>query len=313
MEYERIYSTFFKRIFAFTIDLFPLAVISFPLLYSMKDFFIENNNIGVGVFWIIALIYFSYSNSKYTDGQSLGKKFMKLQVVDLNNNTLSILGSLKRYFLLTFPLYFSDFEFTKDTNNIAFGLASFLSNLILFTNVLFFIINKRTRETFNDYITKTIVVNYYRDPKVKLESQISTKGLKITGAVISILALISIIFYINNYQTYSELSQVSDKVGEIEEIRNYNLSETFIATGKPKNTKMYNLSLTIPMKYNLDSLSKIPPLSNAVRILVNDKIIGQNDSTIIVLNINQGVNFGLLKEQKNIKVNTTIGELKFSL
>lgn len=311
MEQERIYSTFFKRIFAFIIDLIPIGVISLIILFVAKDFFSTHQNLGVTFFWALAILYYGISNSKYFNGQSFGKSYFKYQVTDCNGNTLEFSKSFLRAFIFTAPLFINDYTFSKNDSNILLEITKFISGIVWFINVLFFVINSKTRESLHDYISNSFVVDYYRDSKINIESNISKKNLNIVLVVCSISTALSIGYYFQNKNQFIELDRVSDKIEQINDIESYSLSKSLYDSDNSKNLPQYNITLHISNKYSLDSnVKKITPLYNVFEVLARDEKVGANDSTVIVLSISQGYQFGLIKNTRSIEQISNIQELK---
>jgi len=118
---------FFSRLFALLIDL----VIFFGTYFFLRFFHLENLTIFLFIF------YFSYLNSIF--GQTLGKKILKIKVVDKNLKTPSLFSSFIR-------------EISK----------FFISPILLNLGFLWMIIDK-DKQTWHDKIAKTYVIRLNKD------------------------------------------------------------------------------------------------------------------------------------------------------
>ncbi|MEN6389488.1 MAG: RDD family protein [Syntrophomonas sp.] len=151
---EQKISGFWRRLAALAIDVLVLAAIGFVV---GTIFFNALAQLGSQGFWVglfIAVIYFSWMNSSFNNGQTIGKRVMKIRVVDALGNTISLGRSIKRSALLLVPFMYSSVE--QVSLDLVFkAVALFVTVAIVYL----YIFNNRTRQTVHDLALKTFVVH----------------------------------------------------------------------------------------------------------------------------------------------------------
>jgi hypothetical protein len=99
-------------------------------------------------------------NSSITGGQTIGKKALKLRVVDSNNTPISLGKSLIRYFILGMPLFLNG---AQVSNEVMLSFLVYPLSLIifggLFSILYLYIFNRITRQSLHDLAVGTYVVN----------------------------------------------------------------------------------------------------------------------------------------------------------
>lgn len=153
-------SGFWRRIGALFIDTLILGVAGLVLGLFLESFFVQIGGWGRLVGFSIALIYFGVMNSSISGGQTIGKKALKIRVVDFNNAPLSLGKSLLRYVILAIPFSINGAQFSNE------AMLSFLMyplSLILFGGIFsifyLYIFNRITRQSLHDLVVGTYVVN----------------------------------------------------------------------------------------------------------------------------------------------------------
>ena len=106
-------ASFWRRIGALFIDALMLGIIGLVLGVVFEDAFVQIGVWGRLVGFGIALIYFGVMNSKLSEGQTVGKRLLKLRVVDYENKPISLANSGMRYSVLGTPFFFKWGSFFK--------------------------------------------------------------------------------------------------------------------------------------------------------------------------------------------------------
>jgi uncharacterized RDD family membrane protein YckC len=153
-------SGFWRRIGALFIDTLILGIFGFVLGLALESIFVQIGAWGRLVGFTIALVYFSVGNSSITGGQTIGKKALKLRVVDSENSPVGIDRSILRYIILATPFSLNGAQFSTE------AMQSFLMyplSLIvfggLFSILYLYIFNRTTRQSLHDLAVGTFVVN----------------------------------------------------------------------------------------------------------------------------------------------------------
>lgn len=165
---KRWISGFWRRIAALLVDSVVLGVVGFVLGLLFESNFIEMSSWGRLIGFLIFLAYFGLMNSAIFNGQTIGKKLLKVRVVDASNSTISLGRSFIRYIILGTPLFLNALQFTGDTVP-AFILYPIY--IIVFGGLMsilyLYLFNTASRQSLHDLLMGTYVVNA-EQPKQEL-------------------------------------------------------------------------------------------------------------------------------------------------
>ena len=100
-----IISGFWRRFFAFFLDSLLLGLTGLFVGIFFFKFFASLGAWGRLFGFVVASMYFGICNSAVLNGQTLGKKILKIKVVDRKGNGISLLRSFSRFMILG-PPYF---------------------------------------------------------------------------------------------------------------------------------------------------------------------------------------------------------------
>jgi uncharacterized RDD family membrane protein YckC len=129
---KRWISGFWRRIVALVIDSFILAVVGLSAGLFFEDVFVQMGVWGRLLGFFIALIYFGVMNSSLTNGQTIGKKILKIRVVDANNKPINLIRSFCRYSIIGAPFFLNNAQF-PDT--IMFSVWMYPLSLMIFGGI----------------------------------------------------------------------------------------------------------------------------------------------------------------------------------
>ncbi|SJM92914.1 RDD family protein [Crenothrix polyspora] len=155
---------FWQRIIANWIDMAFLGLIGFGSGYFLEAYFVKIGVWGRLIGFCVAIIYFGVMNSTIFNGQTLGKKALKLRVVNIDNNPISLIRSLGRYCILGIPYFLNGASFSNE--NISPFWGHVLSLIIwavicggFFSIIYLYVFNRITRQSLHDLVFGTYVVN----------------------------------------------------------------------------------------------------------------------------------------------------------
>ncbi len=109
----------------------------------------------------VAVAYFGIMNSSDFQGQTLGKRILKIRVVDKNGQYIPMKTSLFRALLLQLPFFFFNGLTAHYFPNFLMPVAVLIVLASLFLAVglpYFYLFNSQTRQSIHDLICKTYVV-----------------------------------------------------------------------------------------------------------------------------------------------------------
>jgi len=148
---ERAIGALWRRIVAFLLDDIIVGVAGALLALPFFEILSRFGAWGRLVGFCVALPYFAILNSKIGNGQTVGKRWMRIQVVDGAGNTLPFLRSAARYAVLAIPYFLNGlvipqastpWAVTTAMSVIIFGVGGATVYLMLF--------NRRTRQGIHD-------------------------------------------------------------------------------------------------------------------------------------------------------------------
>ncbi len=157
---ENYIAGFWKRLFALLIDLLILSGVGFLLGLFFESTFVEIGNLGKLMGFVIALSYFGVMNSQIAKGQTIGKRIVKIQVVDAEGSHINILKSLLRYSVLSIPFFLNGtyISFESDLINLDYFILPIVLGGTLSISYLY-LFNRSTRQSLHDLAVGSYVVN----------------------------------------------------------------------------------------------------------------------------------------------------------
>lgn len=154
-------SNFWSRIIALWIDTAVLGVVGFIIGLIFRSQLVSLDVIyGRVLGFSISLLYFGILNSKINNGQTLGKKVVRIAVVNKNSEPISLWRSLIRYSILGLPVFLNQVPIGDMSNlfiNVLLGLIVFGG---LISKWYLYVFNRNTRQVLHDLVVATYVVNF---------------------------------------------------------------------------------------------------------------------------------------------------------
>jgi len=155
----RSVAVFWRRFFGFAVDFLILGAAGLALGLFFGALFARMGNWGKLVGLAMALLYFVPLDSAMGDGQTFGKKLLKVKVVDGKGETIPVGLSALRFLIVAGPIFLNGLNFSYDGPNM---LYLYLVAVIIFGIgggiVYLSIFNVNTRQSLHDLICGTYVV-----------------------------------------------------------------------------------------------------------------------------------------------------------
>lgn len=302
---------FWKRLFAFMVDCIILGIFGLSIGTLFFTFFAEIGVLGLLAGFTVALLYFGIQNSSICNGQTIGKRILRIQVVDLKTETISLSRSLSRYMVLGLPYFLNGANLPDNLLNNSF--VSLLLNLIVFfglTGIIYlYVFNRKTRQSLHDLVTSTYVINAPIGKNYTFCPRNIWKGhLVVLGFIfLTITVFITIVTpKLTQNTSFNELLTIQNTIQDSGLAQNVS-----VFTGKSfrlkdgTNNQAKWLSVTTALKakpsdYD-ETIKKIAGI-----ILNTNPSIAKNE--MIIIKVSYGYNIGISNSQKSQTQSHTLEE-----
>ncbi len=199
---------------ALLLDLFILGALGITSGIFLFDTYARLGGWGRLVGFFVALAYFGLLNSKFGKGQTLGKRLMKIEVVDHSGKSIALSRSILRYTVLGIPYFLNGATTPPDSVTSPFWM--YLIAFIVFgcagAIIYLYIFNRRTRQSLHDLIAGTFVVR--ATPEGALSNAKVWNGhLVVVGAwFIAVIGLLSFTSQIVQQGAFPELLTIQKSI-----------------------------------------------------------------------------------------------------
>ena len=152
-------SGFWRRLGAFAIDVVSIGIVGLVIGYSIGDQLVALGTWGRLVGFAVALAYFGILNSRLSGGQTIGKRLLKIKVVDGRGSLLSLPRSLLRFVPFGVPWFLNNAPFPE---SVLFSPWVYVLSILVFgmglSIIYLSIFNRRTRQSLHDLLVDSYVV-----------------------------------------------------------------------------------------------------------------------------------------------------------
>ncbi len=158
---------FWRRLLAFIVDIVVVVFFGYVLGCFFEEQFVQLGYYAPWVGFLVCVLYSGVMNSRVGHGQSVGKRLLKVKVVDEDGVAVPVGKSFVRAFVLCLP-FFIDKTMIPPIVSIQRNLALvFLVSVGMIGGlVYFYLFNGRTRQTLHDLVVKTFVVKVAHSGRV---------------------------------------------------------------------------------------------------------------------------------------------------
>lgn len=201
---------FWRRLLAFLIDIILLALIGFSLGAVFFEQFSHLGSWGPLVGLVIATLYFGIFNSEVMKGQSLGKRLLKIRVVNKEGQLIGWKTSFLRGLLVS-ALICSNGAAVNNLElfgKIVVGLVAALWIGMIY----FYIFNTRTRQSLHDILCGTYV---YPIDSIGMPTQVTVARLHYIVYALLLIALEITSLYVQQLPVMKDLQAMNSIYQEI--------------------------------------------------------------------------------------------------
>lgn len=185
---EAVIAGFWRRSVAFTIDGLLLGLVGAALGFGLFDVMAGLGAWGRLVGFAISLAYFGLLDGAAGGGQTLGKRLMKVRVVDRAGTTLPVWKTVGRFTILAAPSYLNNLAVPVTAMSPAI---TYLVGFILFgvggASLYLYVFNRATRQSVHDLAVGSFVVQ--ADSHGTVEAQMWRGHLAVTAGLLSVALL----------------------------------------------------------------------------------------------------------------------------
>ncbi|MEK6300341.1 MAG: RDD family protein [Acidobacteriota bacterium] len=184
---------FWRRILALLIDSMILGVVGIVFGFMFFDTLAALGVWGRLFGFSIALLYFGFLNSRIGNGQTVGKRILKIQVVGRDGQLISVSRSCLRYSVLG-PAYFLNGAMIPPS--ILMTPIEAVVSLLIFgfggATIYLYLFNRKTRQSLHDLVARTYVVRSRLSSELNL-SPMATRHLYITGVILLLSIILPLV------------------------------------------------------------------------------------------------------------------------
>ncbi|MBX7149658.1 RDD family protein [bacterium] len=284
------------RILSDFLDIFLLSVLAFAVTFVFRDHFEKLGEKGVWVGLLITFFYTSLLHSSLGNGQTLSKRILKIQVLDLDGKPLNLNKSFLRSLVMVTMVY-------GDNIIAAFGILNYptfqmiwlLIDIILIIGVFLLTALHPLKRGIHDLIAGSIVVrvNQYNEGILKHAADpAKVKRVFIISLFATLLIFSGCLYFFaqnrDSLTPYLELRSVIEENTHFENIDIVHNTAIF----NNKKTVQLNLSAFLSKDYFEEEEKRMTEVKNAVQALLKNGTLPK-DYSKINLKIRSGFNIGI--------------------
>ena len=309
---ERWICGFWRRIGALLVDGILLGIFGLVLGLFLESLFVQMGGWGRLVGFAISITYFGLMNSSAFNGQTIGKKWLKIRVVDASNNTISLPKSFLRYSFLAVPFSLNGAQIT---NEVLLSYLMYPLSLIIFGGLLsiayLYVFNRKTRQSLHDLVVGTYVVNEQSESEDV--PPIWKAHLAVVGSLL-VLALLLPVFTSSLAQT----EPFNDLLATQEAINNH-YSVTFASVEAGTNTSSVLGGETTTTSYVSttailnENIVDDGDLARQLAVTLLKSYPGAQSTDVIVVTLSYGYDIGIASSWHNYSHQFAPGDLMNSL
>ncbi|MGR5175854.1 RDD family protein [Vibrio mediterranei] len=302
---------FWRRIGALFIDTLLLGVFGYVVGLLLEDTLVQLGGWGRLIGFAVSITYFGVMNSSIANGQTIGKKILKIRVVDSSNSTVSLPKSFLRYSFLAVPFSLNGAQIT---NEALFSYLTYPLSFIIFGGLLsisyLYVFNRVTRQSLHDLVIGTYVVN------AEVNSEELPSIWKPHLGVVATLFIASVLVPaftsdLAKSEPYKALLAVQEAINNNESVKYARVKEgssTFTSSDSGSTTTTYVNTQAFLYKNNVDDPGTAKQLAQTI-IETYPKSLNKN---VIQVTLTYGYDIGIASKWNSYNYQFNPQELTIS-
>lgn len=289
---------FWRRFFAFFIDTTILAVaigfIAGPFFDALADLGPAGRLVG----FLIGVFYFAFPESSLGHGATIGKRFLRLQVVNAEGKTLSLEESLVRYTVFAVPWFLNGVLLPISRVPL---VVSVLLGIVIFgvggTNLYLLIFNRNTRQGLHDLSMKSYVVMADETGPV-LVTPIWKKHWAIAGSLFVVLGIVSgvVAVRVAKMEPFPQFFADLRGIEAMDRVEQAGVNESWVRNLDAGTTTVTTLNISVWLRGSQDGQEALAD-QIATWVLQNDPNAGKVDT--LNIGIYRGYDLGIAHASKS--------------
>jgi uncharacterized RDD family membrane protein YckC len=173
----------------------------------------------------IALPYYAILNSRAGGGQTLGKRFLSIEVVDSTGKNISPERSFWRYCIFIFPIMLNGVYVQGWTRAFTMAVSEFASIIVL-ASFFLLMFNSATKQVLHDFVAATYVVEAGTRHVGVLTKPLKRSSLALAGGSVAMifLAEVVLVMWVSSMSALRPLLNAAQIVGDMPHVRGANVS-----------------------------------------------------------------------------------------
>jgi uncharacterized RDD family membrane protein YckC len=285
---------FWRRPIAFAIDVIGLGAVGSLIGYVLFDQLVEIGQVGRLIGLAITLLYFGVFDSRLGKGASLGKRLLRVRVINRNGNTISVARAASRAFVLSLPVFLNGIFFPEPNDTfLLYVLGSVLGLLVfgLFGAVIYlYIANKQTGQSLHDIVTDTFVVLHER-PAAPIFAHVARTHIVVVACwCLLTLAFLPLAAYFASSSLGGDLNRLASIQKTITtdpSVRNAQVSLGFTTTNQ--GTLTY-LTVNVQLRHVTATLEPVVDSVATTVLKAYPDILGRN---VLIITAHYGYDIGI--------------------
>jgi uncharacterized RDD family membrane protein YckC len=302
MEVNFKISDFWSRVGAVIIDGIILGILGLIIGLTLEAYLVKLGNYGYLIGLGISLVYFTIFNSKIFNGQTLGKRTLNIQVVDIKGNMLGFGKTLLRSTILLLPYFIVNHTLPGIIEgSVLYFIKIIVLTVIIFSIILIYIFNKGNRQSLHDLLVGSYVISVKRVEVLNPKPLVSKSSLYITGALILLLLVSSLLGYSHWSKDLSDITTIQKSLYNLDNVLSVGVSKnktTFYGNGGSTSYRFIVRLWVTDIPDNTSELEKTEIVRQSIKqILLREPEFDKFDDITVVLM--KGFDIGIARKSRS--------------